>query len=665
MEKYVSKAAAARGVELVRHLGKGREIAIEDSDAAALLQSSGLECVNLNEARAPAALFAGDALDDAEHFQILTEAAKRLSCPILVIEGNSGYSRLALSALAGSQNYRPMYEALGCPGYTERSLDARFQAAGFVCVGEADVEESVAEGTEKNAFEADGAQLCRTLRSLTEETCGTGKKTWLVRLYGLKPESPAVPRQENVFLTVLMRTQGKRVQAIREALLCLNGQKDMDFEIILIGHRVERENQKNIDRILSECPPEISERISYYALNEGGRAAPINMGFRLARGMYMAIFDDDDILTADWVAAFRRAHEQAPGAILHSYAVGQDWRLVTPRDKAGLRAESGFDTTYCKSFDWERQTHTNYCPLMTLAFPVYLYREMKLQFDETLEVMEDWDFLLRAAAFCGVQDEAAVTAIYRKWKNAENSHVLHDQNYWTNNYKQITDRHKDLQILLPRRAADSLRAGYQAELDKQYLLDLIKTKERAFADRERLLNIAIKEGNASKVQGLLETRLMNEKLFCDDGRGWTEDNAIAVNTGALMGRFEFSYEHLSSMQTRRYMRWDPCMDGNLMIKGFYGSVTDRSGNQYFFQPKDITSNGIFSGGNIFFTQTDPQIYLRLPKDFVPEYLMIGGEALTSVPVEQMFQTKILWVLVWNAIKKLMDRIRFKINCVMG
>ena len=133
----------------------------------------------------------------------------------------------------------------------------------------------------------------------------------------------------------------------------------------------------------------------------------------------------------------------------------------SPRGKAGLRAISAFDKRFCTDFSWKKQLHTNYCPLMSLAFPTYVYKKMGQRFDISLEVTEDWDFLLRTASFCGVENEASVTAVYRLWKNASNSYTKHGADYWRARYQKITERNQQLMILLPQGGSEVLRKGHQ------------------------------------------------------------------------------------------------------------------------------------------------------------------------------------------------------------
>ena len=99
------------------------------------------------------------------------------------------------------------------------------------------------------------------------------------------------------FLSVIIRTQGKREQGLREALLCLQAQECQDFEILLIAHKADEEHGKLIEEILEDQEEEFRKKIRFFRLNEGTRTTPLNYGFSHAWGKYAAVFDDDDILS--------------------------------------------------------------------------------------------------------------------------------------------------------------------------------------------------------------------------------------------------------------------------------------------------------------------------------------------------------------------------------
>lgn len=555
--------------------------------------------------------------------QVLKKKAEQFRCPILLAEGNAGWVPLALAALSGGERFHALYEMCGCPSFTEKSMDECLSAVGFKLYAKDDIMGQVLEeNVLENAFEAPGAQLHKTLCGITETTVPSAQTMQFVRLYRWTETSEQ--KTENVensspFLTVVMRTQGTRAQSLREAFLCLTAQEDMDFEVILIGHKVPQENRKKLQQILDELPPVMQERLRYYPLDTGGRAEPINFGFEKARGQYVAVFDDDDILTADWVSSFKRIYKRAPGAILHTYAVGQDWKFVTPRGKAGLRAISAFDKRFCTDFSWKKQLHTNYCPLMSLAFPTYVYKKMGQRFDISLEVTEDWDFLLRTASFCGVENEASVTAVYRLWKNASNSYTKHGADYWRARYQKITERNQQLMILLPQGGSEVLRKGHQAYLDKKYLLELIQKKDADTAVLQEQLPV------------------MDEKLYCDDGNGWSEENSFVQECVSRVGKFSFLYKGIAKVQKNAGLRWDPASYGGLIIQNLKASVTDASGQKYIFRPEDICANGQAYENGYLFLEDDPQVYFQMPDGFVPELFMITGQAKTAVSVKKMYE----------------------------
>ena len=59
------------------------------------------------------------------------------------------------------------------------------------------------------------------------------------RLAGLRDYLESDDGIARPFLTVLVRTQGKRIEPLRDALLCLAAQSDQDFEVIVLDHDSE------------------------------------------------------------------------------------------------------------------------------------------------------------------------------------------------------------------------------------------------------------------------------------------------------------------------------------------------------------------------------------------------------------------------------------------
>lgn len=251
------------------------------------------------------------------------------------------------------------------------------------------------------------------------------------------------------FLSVIMRTQGRRAEMLREALLSLAGQSDEDFEIILIGHKLGPEQRELVTGIIAEEPDTMRRKIRFFELDHGNRTAPLNYGFAKAYGEYFSVLDDDDVVFDHWVASYHEAANAHPGTIIHAYVLDQEWMTVPSGDSEALRAVSAPGDQYCKDYSMVRQLESNWCPLMGVAFPRILFQKYGFIFDESLTTTEDWDFLIRTSALTGVTDVSEPTCLYRLWENAENSKSVHSEEEWNDNYAFIEGKYTRMPVLLP------------------------------------------------------------------------------------------------------------------------------------------------------------------------------------------------------------------------
>lgn len=254
-------------------------------------------------------------------------------------------------------------------------------------------------------------------------------------------EPPASGAVNAPFLSILMRTQGKRYEALKEALLSLEAQSDTDFEVILILHRAEEEHKKSTVAFLENLSPFWKERLTYRCLDTGTRAAPLNLALSMARGNYVTMFDDDDLVFEGWVENFHKAAIEQDGQAIRCYAMMQFWSADPSSDgSVQLQAVAPPEPAYCEPFDLQKHLSENYTPISCLAVPRTCYSVFGIAFDETLTTTEDWDFLMRCALLCGVYDTGEIMFLYRWWKNAESSHTLHKDEEWEKNRTYILEK---------------------------------------------------------------------------------------------------------------------------------------------------------------------------------------------------------------------------------
>lgn len=264
------------------------------------------------------------------------------------------------------------------------------------------------------------------------------------------------PYHGSCFLSVVMRTQGRRPETLREALASLQAQTDQNFEVILVAHKPSDEQMTLVSGIADSFAPDFRQKIRLYRLEHGHRSMPLNIGFAHARGRYIAILDDDDLALPCWVEKFRAAAETAGGTILHAYPQSQPWKAESAGGKNMLMPAGEPDDFFCKPFRMLAQLQINSCPPMGLAFPRMAFADYGFLFDDTLNTTEDWDFLMRTAFFFDVTDIPEITCIYREWVNQENSKTLHSPTEWQANSAAIQEKFASGMLILDGPALSAL-----------------------------------------------------------------------------------------------------------------------------------------------------------------------------------------------------------------
>lgn len=240
--------------------------------------------------------------------------------------------------------------------------------------------------------------------------------------------------------TVLTRTQGTRMETLREVFLCLSAQTNGDFEHLVIAHNPSAEAVVEIRQLIADQSDWMRSRIRFEQIFGGTRTTPLNGGFAKARGKYVVILDDDDIVFANWLETFNAIAREEPGTLLRAVAVRQEFTWTEVGGKRSAKAVSAMHREYAPKFDFLDHLEVSQTPPVSIAFPRYLFADYGLRFDEALTTTEDWDYIMRCAARVGVGNSEEITCIYRWWVNAENSRTVHGQSEWQENHFRIQDK---------------------------------------------------------------------------------------------------------------------------------------------------------------------------------------------------------------------------------
>jgi GT2 family glycosyltransferase len=200
-------------------------------------------------------------------------------------------------------------------------------------------------------------------------------------------------------MSVVVRTKD-RPELLREALESLRAQSFRDFETVLVNDGGPLE-----EALLGPAPGRELRVVVPPA--PGGRTRALNAGLAAARADWVAYLDDDDLFLPDHLAALDAARET--GARAAHTSVRQVRQTCDPD---GTWRDGPEITVYDRPADLSRLVYRNDVPLIALAHERALGTEAG-GFDESFDLYEDWDFLIRLAALAPIVHVPQITAVYR------------------------------------------------------------------------------------------------------------------------------------------------------------------------------------------------------------------------------------------------------------
>lgn len=421
--------------------------------------------------------------------RMLQKLARRFSCPLAASVPNFSHRDIGFKLAFGAFDYTRagLLDHTHRMYFTEKGFIDLMSACGLHEVAACDVFMSRSD----QAFPRDHAALAPAtplhglFAGLREQAEEFGSVNQFVRMFlgghSTRNEGPidsvnACKGNEEFFLTVVTRTQGKRIDTLRETLLCLSAQTCQEFEVLVVGHDLDHAAQLATEKVISELHDSFRARVRLLRVEGGTRARPLNEGFEAARGRYVAMLDDDDLVMGNWVETFHDLVKKHGGQILRGVAVAQSWDMIGVGG-AGLeasRAVSGMQNLYPDRFSLLMHLVENRSPLHSLAFPRSLFVDMGFRFDPRLTTAEDWDFIIRVAPIAGVAESRNVICIYRRWVNRENSFTTHSNDEWRANYYYTLRKIDEAPLLFPSGSTRELR-------DLIYELDRLRSSPSALS----------------------------------------------------------------------------------------------------------------------------------------------------------------------------------------
>ncbi|MEW6053869.1 MAG: glycosyltransferase family 2 protein [Nitrospirota bacterium] len=212
-------------------------------------------------------------------------------------------------------------------------------------------------------------------------------------------------QQENLLVSIIVRTKD-RPALLRRALKSIAAQTYRPIEVVLVNDGGCDLDVEELGRILGNAS------LNYIRLRENrGRARAGNTGIENARGDYIGFLDDDDEFYPEHISTLMSFLKDSEYRIAYT-----DSLMVYARyhDSTGEMEVMRKEVMFSHDFDFDLLVFENYIPLLCLLFA----RETVLSvsgFDESFDLYEDWDMLIRLGEIQPFHHIRKTTAEYSQW----------------------------------------------------------------------------------------------------------------------------------------------------------------------------------------------------------------------------------------------------------
>jgi glycosyltransferase involved in cell wall biosynthesis len=213
---------------------------------------------------------------------------------------------------------------------------------------------------------------------------------------------------------------------------------DCDLELIV----VDDGSPEPVEALIAHVQ---DSRLRVIRVDHGGPALARNAGIRAARGMYIRFADADDVVEPHGTSALLELADEetiAYGATLECDEHLRPLRIRSSKLEAWVGEQ-------CLLYRFD-VAHTS------LLFPRRVV-ERTGEFDPTLRLCEDWDFVLRACEFAPVRGTEAVVTRYRRHSGAATTNVAGALRFETAVVDRYFERH-------PEQAGSRLEREARAKL---------------------------------------------------------------------------------------------------------------------------------------------------------------------------------------------------------
>ena len=465
----------------------------------------------------------------AELLAVLADLANRhAGAPLVVSAANVSHFDLAAKLLSGRWDVTPagLLDERHLSHFAPGRLEAELSRAGWKEVKADDfvVRRSDQHFPETLTALSAGTPLHDFLLEVREQSAPGALVDQFVRAYlpaarsqltaAQLPGSQAPGEPASVpFLSVIVRTQGRRLVTLEDNLTSLAAQTNRDIEVVICCHDTADSDYAAVVEVMERLPRWLVERTRAIRVEGGGRAHPLAVGVAEASGRYVAFLDDDDLAFSHWVEEFAKLAKLHPGAVVRAgcatHSIDEEsWECGTGYCQIGPTT-----TPYPLEFDLVAHLVGNRTPNCSVAVPRSCFTDLGVSFDDELPVLEDWDMLLSASLLCGVVSTPEVTSLYRRWKRGYASHIEHREEQWELTTWSIRGRFDAKPLLVPPGTVSRLtQMEMTANTVTQLQTDLDSLKDSLATSTAEVADLWVEKGQLlARLEGAEKLRAVAEQ----------------------------------------------------------------------------------------------------------------------------------------------------------
>jgi len=243
---------------------------------------------------------------------------------------------------------------------------------------------------------------------------------------GLKVVYDAIPSINLPKVSIIVRTVGRK-GFLSEALMSIKNQTYPNIETVVV-----EDGPCTVKPIISKFR-EANMDIKYYCLGRRrGRTFAGNFGLSQCTGDYIMFLDEDDLLYADCVETMVHFISKNSRYKL-VYSLGFEVPTEVISEEPLEYVEYSYRVVCNEDFNRKTLLHHNYIPIQCALFDRVLYDKAG-GFDETLEVLEDWDLWIKYSNYTDFLKIPKVLSLYRVSRDEHKKYERQrkfDEWYWT------------------------------------------------------------------------------------------------------------------------------------------------------------------------------------------------------------------------------------------